>query len=130
MNLKLIKFIREASERQLVEMCLYLITQHEEEAVGFISEEAEPGIDITPKDVASLPRTIFISNEKLAEFQAEYARGAHGDNVNVIRQLRNLFNIGLKEAVDTVRWMVANNHLRTDTNSVYGSPPAAAPGRF
>ena len=125
MDLKLIRFIREASERQLVDLCLFYITKHPDEAAEYLCEAPEPGIDITPKDVPSLPKSLFISNNALAELQAEYSRSNSIDNVSVIRQLRVLFNIGLKEALDTVRWLAANGHLKADNG--YAMPAAALP---
>lgn len=127
MDLKLVRFIREASERQLVDLCLFYITKYPTDATEFMSEADEPGVDITPKDVPSLPKTIFISTNMMAELQAEYSRGNSIDNVVVIKQLRALFNIGLKEALDTVRWLAANGHLKAE--SVYGAPamPTATP---
>lgn len=124
-DLKLVRFIREASERQLVDLCLFYITKYPTDATEFMSEADEPGVDITPKDVPTLPRTIFIPNSVMAELQAEYSRTNSADNVAVIRQLRTLFNIGLKEALDTVRWLAANNHLKMEAG--YGAPPSVAP---
>lgn len=127
MDLKLVRFIREASERQLVDLCLFYITRYPTEAMEFMAEADEPGINIAPKDVPSLPKAIFISNEVMADLQAEYARGNSVDNVAVIKHLRTLFNIGLKEALDLVRWLSANNYLKVE--SIYGAPamPTATP---
>lgn len=127
MDLKLVRFIREASERQLVDLCLYYITKYPTDAVEFMSEADEPGVDVAPKDVPSLPKTLFIPNNVMAELQAEYSRNNSVDNVAVIRQLRTLFNLGLKESLDTVRWLAANGHLKIETAYGAAPPPMPAP---
>jgi ribosomal protein L7/L12 len=118
-DLKVVRFIREASERQLVDIALVFIQRHPEEALELCSEEPEPGIEVTRKEVSSLPKNIFISEELLGKFQILY-RGTAGDNkVAVVKEVRTVFGYGLREAVDLTDWLVNHNYLKGGTDSGY-----------
>lgn len=112
MDLKVVRFIREASPSQLSDIALVFIQRHPEEALELMAEVPEPGVDITPNDVPSLPRAIFLSESVVAELQMLY-RGNHGgDNkIAVIKQIRTIFGYGLKEGVDITEFLIRNKHI-------------------
>lgn len=124
MDLKVVRFIREASPSQLCDMALVFIQRHPEEALEFMSEVPEPGVDITPQDVPSLPKAIFLSESVIAELQMLYRGSNGGDNkVAVIKQIRNIFGYGLREGVDITDFLIRNKHI-----SLHDAP--AVPPRF
>lgn len=120
MDLKVVRFIREASERQLVDIALVFIQRYPKIALELCSEAPEPGVEITTKDVPVLPKAIFISDDQLAQLQLLY-RGSAGDNkISVVKEIRTIFGFGLREAVDITDWLVKYNYLKNLSDSGYG----------
>jgi hypothetical protein len=111
MDLQLVRYIRNATEAQLADMALILIQRHPDEALELIAEVPIRGVDIKPADCPSLVNPIFISDAQLKELKHTYLDNSYGgtNKVGMVKQLRALFDIGLKEALDVANHLIVNN---------------------
>jgi hypothetical protein len=118
-DLKVVRFIREASAKQLVDIALIFIQRYPEVALELMSEAPEPGIDITPNDVPILSKTIFIPEDVLQQLNATYY---HGDKIGVIRQIRDVLKIGLAEGSSITEYLISKSILNNRA-----APPIPSP---
>lgn len=113
MDLQLVRYIRTATEAQLADMALILIQRHPAEALELIAEVPIRGVDIKLADYPSLVKPIFISDAQLQELKRTYLDNGYGgtNKVGMVKQLREFFGIGLKEALDVTNGLIDNRIL-------------------